>query len=86
MDYPPVTDFAALHTEFHSHLIPGIDDGVKTLDESVQMIREMHALGFKPGFQVLAGIGAEFDEHFSFQHVDEHALRMSEPSSLHALR
>lgn len=32
-------------TDIHSHLIPGIDDGVKTIDESVSLIRELHALG-----------------------------------------
>src|SRR5258708_38383097 len=45
----------------------------------------MHAFGFQPGFQIFAGIGAELDEHFSFEHVDEDAFGMSEPSSLHAL-
>src|ERR1700682_1394539 len=46
---------------------------------------EMHTFGFQPGFQIFAGIGAEFDEHFSFEHVDEYAFGMSEPSGLHAL-
>ena len=31
----------------HSHLIPGIDDGAKTLDDSIDMIRKMIDLGFK---------------------------------------
>lgn len=34
-------------TDIHSHLIPSIDDGVKTLDESISIIKEMHSLGFK---------------------------------------
>jgi tyrosine-protein phosphatase YwqE len=34
-------------TELHSHLIPGIDDGVKTLEESIDVIRSLHHLGFK---------------------------------------
>src|SRR6267378_3345040 len=46
----------------------------------------MHAFGFQPRFQVFAGIGAEFNKHFSFEHVDKHALRTSEPAGLHALR
>lgn len=33
--------------DLHSHLIPGIDDGVKTLDESLILIRKMKELGFK---------------------------------------
>ncbi len=39
--------FEALHTDMHSHLIPGIDDGVKDLDTAVSLIRRMGALGFK---------------------------------------
>ena len=46
---------------------------------------EMHPFGFQPGLQILAGIGAEFDEHFSLEHIDEDAFGMSEPSGLHAL-
>src|ERR1700674_3597145 len=45
---------------------------------------EMHTFGCEPGFQILAGIGTEFDEHFSFEHVHEDALRMRDPSGLHA--
>lgn len=34
-------------TDIHSHLIPSIDDGVKTLDESISIIKELHSLGYK---------------------------------------
>ena len=30
----------------HSHLLPGLDDGLKTLDESVAFITELHNLGY----------------------------------------
>lgn len=33
--------------DIHSHLIPGIDDGVKTLDESIEVIKKFSDLGFK---------------------------------------
>jgi tyrosine-protein phosphatase YwqE len=36
-----------LHTDLHSHLIPGIDDGSKTMEESIELIREMQALGYR---------------------------------------
>jgi len=45
--YPVLTDLSVFHTDIHSHLIPGIDDGVKTLDESIEMIRGMMDLGIK---------------------------------------
>ena len=37
----------ALKTDLHSHLIPGIDDGAKTMDESLQLVRALHALGYR---------------------------------------
>lgn len=39
--------FSALGADMHSHLVPGIDDGARTLDDSVSLIRSMSALGFK---------------------------------------
>lgn len=33
--------------DMHSHLIPGIDDGVKTLEESLVLIRELAQLGYQ---------------------------------------
>lgn len=33
-------------TELHSHLIPGIDDGVRTLEESIDVIRSLKHLGY----------------------------------------
>ena len=47
---------------------------------------EVHAFGFKPGFQIFTGIGAKLDEHFSLEHVDEDMLGAREPAGLHALR
>lgn len=34
-------------TELHSHLLPGIDDGVQTLKESIDVIRELHKMGYQ---------------------------------------
>lgn len=33
--------------DMHSHLIPGIDDGVKTVEESITLIKRMVKLGYK---------------------------------------
>lgn len=34
-------------TDVHSHLLPGVDDGAQTMDESIAMILKMSSLGFK---------------------------------------
>jgi protein-tyrosine phosphatase len=39
-------DLSQIGVDMHSHLIPGIDDGAKTLEESVELIRFMHNLGY----------------------------------------
>ena len=36
-----------LQTDLHSHLIPGIDDGAKNMDESLQLVRSLYALGYR---------------------------------------
>ena len=39
-------DFTAVSVDIHSHLLPGIDDGAKDLEDSVLMIKELKSLGF----------------------------------------
>ena len=36
-----------LPVDVHSHLLPGIDDGVKTIEESLQILKEFKGLGYK---------------------------------------
>ncbi|MBK5285786.1 MAG: capsular biosynthesis protein [Bacteroidia bacterium] len=40
-------NYSEVSTDIHSHFIPGIDDGCKTIDESVALIRSMIELGFR---------------------------------------
>lgn len=35
------------HIDIHSHLLPGIDDGAPTISESISLINQMNAVGFK---------------------------------------
>ena len=35
-----------MKVDFHSHILPGIDDGAKTLEESVQLAMAMGGWGF----------------------------------------
>ena len=39
-------DFSVVGVDLHSHLIPGIDDGAKDLDDSVTIIKELIGQGF----------------------------------------
>jgi len=40
-------DLSVLRCDMHSHFIPGIDDGAKTMEDSMAMLREFSALGYK---------------------------------------
>ena len=44
--FPPA-DISMLGTDVHSHLIPGIDDGAKTMEDSLNLIRGLVQLGYK---------------------------------------
>lgn len=43
----PPADLSVLRTDVHSHFIPGIDDGAQTLEQSVELVQAMYALGFR---------------------------------------
>lgn len=44
---PQLEDLSFLGTDFHSHFIPGIDDGAKTLEESTILIQGLKSLGYR---------------------------------------
>ena len=39
--------FDCLKTDMHSHLLPAIDDGASCLEESINMIKGLHELGYQ---------------------------------------
>lgn len=43
----PQRGVTPLLTDIHSHLLPGLDDGVKSLEESLSVIQQLSALGIK---------------------------------------
>jgi protein-tyrosine phosphatase len=43
----PPADLSVLKVDMHSHFIPGIDDGAKDTEDSLEMLTEMHALGYR---------------------------------------
>lgn len=40
------TDFSSIGIDMHSHLIPGVDDGAKDVQDSIQLISGLKELGF----------------------------------------
>ncbi len=42
-----VPDYSIVGVDMHSHLIPGIDDGAKTIEDSLILIKELKGMGFR---------------------------------------
>ena len=40
-------DFSNIKVDIHSHLIPGIDDGAKSIEDSLALIKELVKYGYK---------------------------------------
>jgi protein-tyrosine phosphatase len=40
-------DYSSLMVDMHSHVLPGIDDGAQTPQESIALIKKMMQLGIK---------------------------------------
>ena len=56
---PVKPDLSFLGVDMHSHLLPGIDDGLKTVEQTVEYVRELHELGYKKLIctpHILAGV------------------------------
>lgn len=39
-------DLSFIGVDMHSHLLPGLDDGLKDMESTVEFIRELHGLGY----------------------------------------
>src|SRR5438067_38305 len=46
-EFPALHDYASVVTDIHSHLIWGIDDGIKSEDECLEMLLGFADLGYK---------------------------------------
>jgi tyrosine-protein phosphatase YwqE len=40
-------DLSFIGADMHSHLLPGLDDGLKTMDDTIAFIKELHSLGYQ---------------------------------------
>lgn len=43
----PEINFSVIGTDMHSHIIPGIDDGARTIEDSIALAKRFQALGYK---------------------------------------
>lgn len=43
----PAADLSILKNDMHSHFIPGIDDGAKTMEDSLNLLSAMQSLGYQ---------------------------------------
>lgn len=76
-------DFSALVTDVHSHLIPGIDDGAKSLDDSIQLILGLQKMGYKR----LITTPHIMHDHYrnNSQIIKSGLIRLKEALSLHKI-
>lgn len=44
---PKYSDYGVLGMDFHSHLIPGIDDGADSVETSLKLIRQLSEMGYQ---------------------------------------
>ncbi len=44
---PPLKDFGFLGTDMHAHWLPGLDDGAKTVEDSLHLIRQLVDMGYR---------------------------------------
>lgn len=44
---PPLSNYGFLGVDMHSHLLPGIDDGAQTLEDSLSLIRQLKDMGYR---------------------------------------
>ena len=52
-------DLSAFAVDYHSHLVPGVDDGAQSLEESLEMIDALVSLGYRGAVttpHILAGM------------------------------
>jgi tyrosine-protein phosphatase YwqE len=43
----PQLNYSVLNTDIHSHFIPGIDDGSKSVEESLELLKQMVSCGYQ---------------------------------------
>jgi len=42
-----VPDLSFIGADMHSHLLPALDDGLKTMDDTIHFIQQLHSMGYE---------------------------------------
>src|SRR4051794_12623320 len=45
--YKTEPDLSFIGADMHSHLLPALDDGLETMDETIHFIQQLHSLGYQ---------------------------------------
>ncbi len=43
----PLGDFSFLSVDMHSHLLPGLDDGLQAIDQTISFVQQLKDMGYK---------------------------------------
>ncbi len=68
-------DWSFIGTDVHSHLIPGIDDGAQTMEDSIMLIQRLQAMGYKSAITT---------PHIKYDHYPNNSFNIQ--NGLHALQ
>lgn len=66
-----VENWSFLKTDIHSHILPGIDDGAQTLEESLELVTQFIDMGYR---SLVATPHIKFDHYPNTRVSIEHAL------------
>jgi protein-tyrosine phosphatase len=69
---PANANWSFLKTDIHSHMIPGIDDGAPTMEESLEMIREFRNLGYE---NIITTPHIKYDHYPNTAAIIKHGLK-----------
>ena len=75
-------DLSGIHTDMHSHLLPGIDDGSPDCDTSLKLIQGLLNLGYKQLIttpHIMADIYPNDPETIQNAHNELKALQLTQP-------
>lgn len=72
---PQTTDWSVLGADMHSHFLPGIDDGAKTIEDTIQLLKAMYDMGYR---RIITSPHIMIDHHPNTRQTIEAALSLAQ--------